>query len=405
MDKKGTLGVGIIGMGNIGKLHHSYMDEIRGAEIKAVCDINPEKLKLKSINDFDHQIEDDVSPESLKKYTNYKEMFDKENLDLVMIAAPHIFHKEMSIEAFERDIHVICEKPVAVKGSNAREIIGAWENSDSIFTVMFQKRTFPVFRKIKSMLNKGELGDIRRILWIKTDWFRTQAYYDSGGWRGNWSGEGGGVLINQSPHELDLFQWFFGLPKNVIGLGYLGKWHDITVEDEISCLMEMQSGAIASFVTSTGETPGSDRLEISGDKGKLIYNKGQLILERLGKPVNKVIKGSDKGFYKSDLDRINIDIPDKPSGHKVITQNAVNAILENEELIVSGEESINQLLLSNTILYSGIKKQEVEFPVDDKKFDIFFKELKKNELNYHSEKAFDWEEYLTKFNEDQDIIS
>jgi predicted dehydrogenase len=259
-------------------------------------------------------------------------------------------------------------------------------------------RTFPVFKKIKELIEQNKLGNIRRINWTITNWFRTQSYYNSGGWRGNWTGEGGGVLINQCPHILDLFQWFFGLPRKIVGLSYLGKWHDITVEDEISVLMEMENGAPASFITTTGETPGTNRLEIIGEKGKLVYEEGEnLVYYKLDRPMKEIIDHEKQAFYVSNPQKEIIDIPDIEKGHRVITQNTLDVILgktSENKLISPGVDGVKSLQLANSMLYAGIQRKQIDFPVAEEKFQQLLSNLKKDERKNHSDKVFDWMDWL-----------
>lgn len=387
---------GLIGLGNIGTLHYSYMNELEGAELTAVCDIDRSKFtNFQAVADFDH----DTSgvgglDKSLATFTDYKEMLESGLVDAVIIAVPHYFHPEMAIEAFRRGIHVLCEKPVAITAREAREMNEAHAQSDVVFGAMFQMRTDPTFIRIKEMLEDGTLGDIRRVSWIITSWFRTQTYYDSGGWRGNWNGEGGGVLMNQCPHNLDLFQWFFGLPKKLTAQVYLGKWHDITVEDDVSVLMELENGATASFITATSDTPGTNRLEITAENGKLVYESGKLTFYKTEAPVQEILEHSDQGFYSGKPEVIEVEIPAKPHGHKYITQNVVNAILGREGLIAPGIEGIKSVQLANAMLLSGLKGKTVELPVCEDEFDRLLEELRADEREKAPEKAFLWDKYL-----------
>lgn len=387
---------GIIGLGNMGKGHLAYFHELENAELTAVCDIDSSKFDLKPPADFDHEASVHGLDASVARFTDYKEMMQSGKVDAVIIAVPHYFHPEMTIEAFKNGLHVICEKPVAITAREARMMNEAYENADVVFAAMFQQRTSPAFIKIKELLEDGTLGGIRRVSWIITNWFRTQTYYDSGGWRGNWNGEGGGVLMNQCPHNLDLFQWFFGLPKKLTAQTYLGKWHDITVEDDVSVLMEFENGATASFVTSTGDFPGTNRLEITAENGKLVCENNKIIFYKTEAPVQEILETSDKGFYHSTPEVIEIEVPQVPHGHKYITQNVINAILGKEQLIAPGTEGIKSVQLANAMLLSGLKNKAVELPVSEEEFDALLEQLRADERKNNPDKAFIWEEYLAK---------
>ena len=389
---------GLIGLGNIGTHHFSYFPELENAELTAVCDIDSGKLtELRFPQDFDHDTSVRTFDSSIEKFTDYRTMLDSGKVDAIIIAVPHYFHPEMAKEAFRRGIHVICEKPVAITGREAREMNAAHADSGVVFAAMFQMRTDPVYIKIKEMIEDGTLGDIRRVSWIITNWFRTQAYYDSGGWRGNWTGEGGGVLMNQCPHNLDLFQWYFGLPKKLNALVYLGKWHDITVEDDVSVLMELQNGATASFITTTADTPGTNRLEIAAENGKLVLEGGQLTFSKTENSVQRILEQSDKGFYSVSPEVIEVPIEKKEHGHKFITQNVVNVILGREELIAPGIEGSKSVQLANAMLFSGLRGRTVELPVCEDEFDELLEELRTHEREHAPDKVFDWEEYLSGF--------
>ncbi|NLA59015.1 MAG: Gfo/Idh/MocA family oxidoreductase [Firmicutes bacterium] len=389
---------GIVGMGNIAIHHFGYFPELENAELTAICDIDPAKLQeVKVPEDFDQVTAARVLDDKLARYTDYRAMLDSGKVDAVIIAVPHYFHPEMAIEAFRRGIHVICEKPVAITSRQAREMNDAHAESNVVYAAMFQMRTNPVYVKIKQMLDDGTLGEVRRVSWIITEWFRTQAYYDSGGWRGNWTGEGGGVLMNQCPHNLDLFQWFFGLPKRLYAMVHLGKWHDITVEDDVSVLMELANGATASFITSTGDTPGTNRLEIAAEHGKLVLENGRLTFFKTQDSVQRIIKESEVGFYSASPEVIEVQVEAKPHGHKWLTQNTINAILGKEPLISPGTEGLKSVQLANAMLLSGIRGRAVEVPVCEDEFDQLLEELREDERRNAPDKVFDWEAYINSF--------
>ncbi len=389
--------IGVVGLGNMGKTHCSCINELEGAKLTAVCDVSEDRLmNLKPSDDFDHNAGGFSLTDDVDVFSDYNEMIESGSIDLVLIAVPHYFHPEMAINAFKKGIHVICEKPVAITAREACLMNEAFEKSNVVFAAMFQQRTVPTYIKIKEMIEDGTLGEIRRVSWIITDWFRTQAYYNSGGWRGNWTGEGGGVLMNQCPHNLDLFQWFFGLPKTLTAYVYCGKWHDITVEDDVSVLMEMENGATASFITTTGDTPGTNRLEITADNGKLVHEDEKLLFYKTEQPVQEILDKCEKGFYSSSAEKVEVEIPPKPSGHRYIIQNTVNNILGKEDLIAFGIDGIKSVQLANAMLYSGLKKKQVQFPVCEDEFDNLLEELRNNERKYYPDKTFSWESYLQK---------
>ena len=251
------------------------------------------------------------------------------------------------------------------------------EKTDAKFAVMFNQRTNGNYRKMREMIANGAIGDLQRVTWIITDWFRTQAYYDAGSWRATWDGEGGGVLINQCPHQLDLVSWIVGQqPKYVNGFCQYGKWHDIEVEDDVTAYFEYEGGATGMFITTTGETPGTNRLEVSGTKGKLVCENEQLFFYENAVDSQVYSRTTDKGFEKPDCPVVQVEPDSKGGQHKWIINNFTAAILGKEELFVDGKEGINGVELMNAIEYSGWKGGiRVELPVDE---DLYLEELNRH---------------------------
>ena len=253
--------IGIVGVGGMGASHARNVLALPPAELTAICDNNPSRLEA---------VDADVA-----RYTDFEAMLDGSALDGVIIATPHLHHPGMSLTAFKRGLHVLVEKPIAVQVKNAQRMIDGYhaacrEHPDLVFAAMFMQRTWNHWRAIKAIIGRGELGKLLRCTWIITDWFRAQSYYDSGDWRATWRGEGGGVLMNQSPHNIDLYQWMVGMPKRVQGFAHFGKHHHVEVEDEVTAYFEFDNGMVGHFITTTGESPGSNRLEIMGEYGKLV---------------------------------------------------------------------------------------------------------------------------------------
>ena len=261
---------GVVGLGNMGLYHVETFASLKGGTLEAICDAAPANLERAG------------QKTPARRFAQYQEMLDSGLIDAVLIATPHFLHPEIALAAFERNIHVLCEKPLAVTVGQGRSVIEAAGRKPGLkFGLMFQMRTTSLYRKIRELISDGELGEISRITWIVTDWFRTWTYFASGGWRATWAGEGGGVLINQCPHNLDLIQWLTGLtPSRITAVGFVGKTHPIEVEDEVSAILEYPGGAIGHFITSTGEAPGTNRLEICGDRGKIVAERGKIAFSR-----------------------------------------------------------------------------------------------------------------------------
>jgi predicted dehydrogenase len=359
--------MGVVGLGNMGSFHTSYMNTLPGASLGAVCDLDPEKRKRFG------------DKHNVPTFEKYQDMLKSGLIDAVLIATPHYDHPPIATAAFEAGLHVLSEKPIGVTVGSARKLNETAAKYPHLkFAIVFQNRQNPVFRKMKDLIASGELGEITRVTWLITDWFRTWSYYASGGWRATWAGEGGGVLINQCPHNLDLIQWITGLmPSRVTAVASIGKTHPIEVEDEVSAIFEYDNGAIGHFVTSTGEAPGTNRLEICGDRGKLIAEGGTLKFVRTRQSVRDLRENSPNSFDHTENWHIELPVNKKDFGdmHKSITENFVGAILRNEPLVAHGSEGVKGLEIGNAMLLSGIKRKPVSLPLDGEEYEAFMKEL------------------------------
>jgi len=349
----------VIGAGIMGSSHLRDIPTLPNAELAAVCDIDRTRA-----DHFAEQL-------GIPAVYDYHELLTLGGLDGVVIATPHYFHTPIAIDFLQAGVHVLTEKPIAVHTRDAHKMIAAYESAkakkpDLVFAIMFQLRTLGYWQKIKQMIDSGELGKLARTTWIITDWFRTQAYYDNGGWRATWSGEGGGVLLNQCPHNLDLYQWFVGLPKRVTGHASIGKYHHIEVEDEVTGFFEHENGMVGHFITTTAESPGTNRLEIVGEKGKLTFENGKLLFYRNQESMYEFIKTCPRSF-----DRVEYTVEEIPyedhgqPGHRYVLENFANAILRGDKLIARGEEGLCGLSLGNAIMLSSFLNQPVEIPFDD----------------------------------------
>ncbi|MFY9176777.1 MAG: Gfo/Idh/MocA family oxidoreductase [Caldicoprobacterales bacterium] len=356
--------VGIVGIGNMGSAHAIYLfeNQIHNAELAAVCDINPKRLEWAK-NRFG---------EKVKLFDNAEDMFSSGTVDGVIIATPHYDHPPLAIAAFDKGLHVLCEKPAGVYTKQVREMNEAAQKSNRVFSMMYNQRTNPLYQKMRDLVQSGELGEIKRTNWIITNWYRSQSYYDSGGWRATWAGEGGGVLLNQCPHNLDLWQWICGMPVRVRAfLGY-GKFHDIEVEDDVTAYVEYSNGATGVFITSTGDAPGSNRFEITGDRGKLVAEDGKLTFWRLRVSERQFNREYTGGFGEPECWKCEIPITGKETAHQGITSNWINAIINGTPLLAPGQEGINGLTISNAMHLSSWTDDWVEIPFDE---ELFYEKL------------------------------
>lgn len=346
--------LGIIGLGNMGSGHfHNILDgKCPSVTLAAVCDINPARLER-------------ARPyPAIACFTDYKAMLDSGLVDAAVIAVPHYDHPTIAIECFRRGIHVMTEKPAGVYTRQVREMNEAAQSAGVKFGIMFNQRTNPLYAKAREILQSGQLGQPKRLVWIITNWYRTQAYYDSGSWRATWSGEGGGVLLNQAPHNLDLWQWIFGMPQKVRAFCEFGKYHKIDVEDDVTIFATYENGATATFITTTGETPGTNRLEISGDRGKIVIEHGKLCWWKLNIPERELCFEAADGFVKPEYEYEEFTAP-VPEGHPLVLEAFARSILDGTELIADGQEGIRSLSISNAAYLSTWTDGWVELPVDE----------------------------------------
>lgn len=357
---------GIVGVGNQGTYYAVRLDGglVEDSVLTAVADINPAKIEA-----IKPKLKGDV-----KFYSDYKQMLADGVCDAVLVAVPHYDHPSIVIECLNRGIHVITDKPAAVYTKQVEEMNAAAEKSKALYGMMFNQRTNCLYRKMKEIIAAGGIGELQRVNWIITDWFRTQKYYDSGSWRATWKGEGGGVLINQCPHQLDLVQWVVGeMPVSVNGFCKYGKWHDVEVEDEVTAYFEYKNGASGVFITTTGEAPGTNRFEVSGTKGKLLCENKKLFFYQNAEDSQSFSKTSSESFAAPKCEVIEPETDGENLQHVGILQNFSRAILGKEPLFVDGREGINGVALMNAIELSGWKDgARVTLPIDG---DLYYKEL------------------------------
>ncbi|MFA6715608.1 MAG: Gfo/Idh/MocA family oxidoreductase [Victivallales bacterium] len=355
---------GIIGVGVMGPSHLKSMKDCKFAEPAAVCDIDKARADL-------------IGGENgLPVFYDAEDLYASQSVDAVLIVTPHYAHTPLAIRAFENGLHVMSDKPAAAHKRDAEKMLAAQKAAPGLkYGVMYQLRTMEIYQKVKQLISSGELGKLQRFSWAATHWLRTQKYYDNGTWRATWKGEGGGVLLNQCPHQLDLLQWFFGMPKMIKAFGACGKYHNIEVEDDVSAYMEFKNGLNGMFIASTGEFPGTDRIEIHGDRGRLVLEDGKLTFKRTEIPVSEFIKNSDGHFGVPACWNIDIPIKDNSlSATKVIDAFASEALGEGK-MLVSGEEGINQVELTNAIIYSIVKGTEIKLPLDGVEYEKILLDL------------------------------
>ena len=366
--------VGIIGLGNQGTHYMAGLfnpGKIPNGVITALCDNNPVKIEA---------MKERTVGQDIAYFDNYIDMLDSGLCDMVMVVVPHYFHPEMVIEALKRGIHVICDKPAGVYTKQVKEMNEVAKQSSALFAMMFNQRTNCVYRKMREIVQAGRIGELQRVTWIITDWYRTQQYYDSGSWRATWEGEGGGVLFNQCPHQIDLVQWVVGeLPVQVNGFCQYGKWHDIEVEDDVTAYFRYKNGATGMFITTTGEAPGTNRFEISGTKGKLLVENNKLYYWQNEQDSQEWSKTATIGFVPPKCTMTEVETDGENPQHMGIINNFIAAIRGEEPLFVDGKEGINGVELMNAMELSGWNNGEpIMLPVDE---DRYLRELEQHVAN------------------------
>ena len=341
---------GIVGIGGMGANHANLFlqNKIKNGSLEAICDTNDEFAK---------------NFPNIPFYKEVDNIFDKNLIDVAIIATPHRSHIELGKQALKKNINIIIEKPLAVTSMQCREFIEFSKKYDAKFGIMLNQRTNPAFIKLKKMIMNGELGKIHRYQWTITDWFRTNYYYNISDWRATWKGEGGGVLMNQSIHQLDLCQWLFGMPHSVITDMQLGHFHNIEVEDDVISILKYKDGMKGIFSTTTGETPGVNRLEIASDYGLVIYENNCLTWKKLSETSTSFIQFE----FPNDVDQ-HIE-------HNRILQNFTNFLLGKEDLHVPGDQGINSVELINAMILSGLDKKEIELPLNEEDYENKLKKM------------------------------
>ena len=361
---------GLVGVGDMGIKHARYIVE-RVPEARfcaAATASDAHAAQLRAVPGL----------EDVRIFKTLQELYASGEIDAVIIASPHRAHVQQATQAFEAGMHVLLEKPTGVFTREVRELNAAADRSGRAFGAMFNVRTNPAYRKMHELVASGELGEIRRTSVIITDWFRAQSYYELGAWRATWKHDGGGVLLNQAPHNLDLWQWICGMPVRVHAFCGFGRWHDVQIEDDVTAYVEYENGATGTFITCTGEAPGTNRFEVSLDGGQLVYENGRLTLSRLSTPASRFIREYKGGYGKPDITPLDIT-PDEPyTQHAGVIRAFARHILCGEPMIADGREGLNSLMLANAMLLSAWTGETVPLPLDDARYEAMLAERAEN---------------------------
>ncbi len=361
--KEAIVRIGVIGVGGMGQGHCKTMQRVDEVELTAVCDIDP---AVAAAVGKEHGV---------KSYVRHRALLKSGLCDAVIVATPHPPRPAIVVDAFKAGLHVLSEKPLSERVSTADKMIAAAKEAGTTFAVMFQRRTEPVFEKAFEIVRSGQLGRIHRRTMISPE-YRSQAYYDSGGWRATWSGEGGGVMMNQSPHILDLFIQLGGMPSRVVGKTEI-RLHHIEVEDFAEAMLEYPDGGTGYFTCSTCEAGPGQMIEIFGDKGKLLYRNGKLQFFKFDAAIGEFTKTSTKKWGGPKAEEVPLEFAEHDRGHINIIRNFARNILHGEPLVSPGEDGLLGLELANAVALSQYKGKPIELPLNRRAYDNFLGKMRR----------------------------
>ena len=354
------LRLGIIGLGSMGRAHAGAIQsgKIPRCRLAAVCDAQEEAL---------------ARFQEPARFTSASDLIHSGKVDGVLIATPHYSHTPIGIEALSAGLHVLVEKPISVHKADCERLNAAHRSKKQVFAAMFNQRTDPYYIKLRELIQAGELGKVRRINWIITNWFRTAAYYASGGWRATWAGEGGGVLLNQCPHNLDLWQWLFGLPSKVRAHCQVGRYHNIEVEDDVTAFLEYPDGTTGVFITSTGEAPGTNRLEVTGERGRVVIENDRFLFTRNEVEMSEFSRTTPQAFAAPAFWNVEIPVSGHGGQHGEILDNFTRAVLDKTPLIAPAAEGLRSVELANAMILSSCTGRTVDLPLNAAVYARFLK--------------------------------
>ena len=358
-----SLKVGIVGLGGIGQAH-----------LKAILKLGD--VQLVGFADTSSAVRESQSQEhKLPAFASHLELIEKAHPDYVVICTPHYSHTDIAMDAMRRGVHAFAEKPLTVSAARAEECAAVARQTGRVLAVNFLRRLQPAERKLHDLIQSGFLGRTLRVTMICTRWFRSMAYYRSSPWRATWSGEGGGITVNQSPHDLDLLNWAVGMPSEVFAeVNTSG--HEIEVEDDVVAAMKWPGGATGTMHVTTNEAPGRTFFEVAGTRGTLTLENNKLKATELAEDSSQ-FSNTSKGVWNSPgvKSAMTYELTDTADGFMLMHQNFADAIRKGAPLICPGDEGVREVELANALLVSGVKRKWAATPVDPKEFDAVLAKL------------------------------
>lgn len=342
--------LGVIGLGNIAKQHINNVTSgaVKHCQITALCSRSGSEL---------------AAALNASHFSDYQALIDSGLVDAVLIATPTLSHYEIAKYALEKNLHVMLEKPIGLSSLEGEKLL-AIAKPESKFALMLNQRTDPTFKKMKAIVDSGVLGDIQRTHWTMTNWFRPNIYFQVSDWRATWKGEGGGLLVNQCIHNLDIFQWICGVPSQITAFSEFGKYHDIEVEDEVTAYLRYNNKATGVFIGSTGEAPGVNRFDIIGDKGSLHFDFGQLTQKLNDQSTAEFCATTDEMFGMPQVTISDETTTEAVNQHAIIMNNFIDAINHDAPLIAPAADGLASLDIANAMLLSTWQQQAVNLPLD-----------------------------------------
>lgn len=345
----------------IAPLHLRALQQTPGFELVGMCDVNADAGAARA-TEFGSAF-----------FADHRQLLDRLQPEVVAIVTPHPFHAPLALDASAAGAHVLVEKPMAVTVAEADAMIDAAQRAGRLLAVNFQQRFRPAIEQVRAWIDAGGLGPLVRTLSVEP-WFRPAAYYRSATWRGTWAGEGGGLLMNQAPHTLDLLCHLAGMPARVWGCTRT-RAHAIEVEDTAQAMLEYPNGALGYLTASTAEA-GPARLEVVGDHGALELAQDRLTLRRFSPSLREHMATSTEMFSAPEIESESFEPQGDGGGHTPVYRDFHAAITQGRLPRADGREGRMSLELANAITYSSLTERPVDLPLDRAAYDELLADLR-----------------------------